>query len=49
MFCVSLLSDMFCVFDSVCEWFGETIRNMYGETIRNMYGETICNMFGRVC
>ena len=26
------------VFDSVCELFGETIRNMFGETIRNMFG-----------
>ena len=29
---------MCCVFDSVCELFGETIRNMFGETIRNMFG-----------
>ena len=27
-----------CVFDSVCELFGETIRNVFGETIRNVMG-----------
>ena len=30
-----------CVFDSVCE--------LFGETICNMFGETICNMFWCVC
>ena len=30
--CVALLIDLFvcCVFDSVCELFGETISNMFG-------------------
>ena len=32
--CVALLIDLFClvccVFDSVCELFGEIIRNMFG-------------------
>ena len=34
IFCVALLMDLFCVvccvFNSVCESFGETIRNMFG-------------------
>ena len=33
MFCVALLMDLFvlcCVFDSVCELYGETNRNMFG-------------------
>ena len=34
MFCVVLLMDLFVlcvgVFDSVCELFGETIRNLFG-------------------
>ena len=32
MFCVALSMDLFvcCVFDGVCELFGETIRNMFG-------------------
>ena len=36
MFCVALSMDLFvlcfvcCVFDSVCELFDETIRNMFG-------------------
>ena len=41
MFGVALSMDLFVlcsVFDSVCELFGETIRNMFGETIRNMFG-----------
>ena len=30
MLCVALLMFLFCVFDSVCELFGETIRNVFG-------------------
>ena len=34
VFCVALSMDLFCfvccVFDGVCELFGETIRNMFG-------------------
>ena len=34
IFCVALLMDLCCpvccVFDSVCELFGETIRNIFG-------------------
>ena len=34
IFCVTLSMDLFCfmccVFDSVCELFGKTIRNMFG-------------------
>ena len=33
MLCVALLMCLFvlcCVFDSVCELFGETIRNVFG-------------------
>ena len=33
MFCVALSMDLFflwCVLDSVCDLFGETIRNMFG-------------------
>ena len=34
MFCVALSMDLFffvyCVFDGVCELFGENIRNMFG-------------------
>ena len=30
MFCVALLMYLFCMFDSVCELFGETICNMFG-------------------
>ena len=33
IFCVALLMDLFflvcCVFDSVCKWFSETIRNIF--------------------
>ena len=28
MFCVALSMDLFCVL-RVCEWFGETVRNMF--------------------
>ena len=31
-----------CVFDSVCELFGETIHNVFGETIHNVFG-CICH------
>ena len=36
--CCSVNGSVCCVFDSVCELFGETICNMFGETIRNMFG-----------
>ena len=47
---------MFCVFDSVCELFGERIRNMFGYGcyfIVGCYGSALldrpCMVFQRMC
>ena len=47
--CVALLMDLFgivcCVFDSFCELFGETIRNMFGcgcYFVVECYGSVYC-------
>ena len=49
MFSVALLMDLFvflcCMFDSVCELFGETIRNMFwciGYFVVECYGLVRC-------
>ena len=63
MFCVALSMDLFvfCVLhvDSVCELFGETIRNMFGNLLLNVMElpsvvggallDRPCMVFHRMC
>ena len=53
MFCADLSMDLFvlcvCVFDSICELFGETIRNMFGSGCYFVVGWSCLVWLGVLC